>query len=121
MTSRPRPLGLLGSRGRDIGQDQHVGRFQALGEKVGVGHDFDAPCLGRADPDRQRGGQEIDLRAEWLRRGLAIDQANEQRVLDRSGAKAPIIAGQIIVGELERHIMRPRPGKADREGTRAVS
>ena len=69
-------LGLLGRRGGDIGQDEHVGGFQPLGEEIVLLHDLDPPCFRRADAHGQGSGEVVDLGAERLRRGLAVHQAN---------------------------------------------
>ena len=52
-------------------------------------------------------GEVIDLRPERLRRGLAVDQADQERVLDRDRRPVLVVARQLVLGELEREVVRP--------------
>ncbi len=107
------PVGLLGRRRRDVGHHEHVGGIEPRGEEVVLQDDLDAPGLGRADPDGQGGGEVVDLGAERFRRRLAVHQADQQRVLHRDGGPAAVVARQLVVGELEREVVRPGPRELD--------
>ena len=120
-TSRPSCSACSAVGARDVGQHHHVGRLPSGREEVVLERDLDPPGLGRADADRQRRGQVIDLRAERLRRRLAVDQADQQRVLHRHGRPSAVVARQLVVGELERDVVRPAPGKWTDSGTRTAS
>ena len=97
----------------DVGQDEHVGGLEPGGEEVLLLDDLDPPGLRVADADRQGRGQVIDLRAERLRRRLAVDQADQQRVLHRHGRPALVVARQLVLGKLEREVVRARRREPD--------
>ena len=62
-------------------------------------------------PIDKRRSQIVDLRAERLRRRLAVDQADQERVLDRHRRPVLVVARKGVVGKLQREFVRPRSGK----------
>ncbi len=109
-------LGRLLGRGRgDVREDEDVGRFEPGGEEILLLHRLDPPGFGVADPDRERGGEVVNLGAERFRRRLAVHQADQERILHRDRGPLLVVPRQLVLGELKRNVVRPAAGKADRQ------
>ncbi len=114
-------LRLLGRRGGDVGQDEHVGGVQPLRQEIVILDDLDAPGFRRADADRQGGGQVVDLGAERLRSTARRPPGgSSSESLTGTAAQRWLSPGSSSSGSWSESSCGPDPGNGTESGTRAV-